>query len=752
MIAIRSASRIAAYVLALAAPSALAADTKPLDFEIKLETVLEHDDNTFLWFHPRAAAIPATGPGRPPVVSMTLLKHLRASDHYSGASVMRTDDLGRTWTAPDARPELAWVREAGGVDVAVADITPGWHPQTKRLIAVGAQVRYNAQGEQLADQPRSRQTAYAVFDPASGQWSKWQRLEMPPVEQFDLAYSACAQFVVEPDGTLLLPFYIAPPGGKPFSVTVVRASFDGRELKYLEHGDVFALDVERGLYEPSLVRFGDRYYLTLRNDLAGYVTAGDDGLHYRPVKAWTFDDGRELGSYNTQQHWLAHRDALFLVYTRKGADNDHIFRHRAPLFIAQVDPRRLHVLRATERVLVPERGATLGNFGASAIDARESWVTVAEGVWNDEARQRGAKGAVFVARVIWSVPNEPAESNAQTKTSDAVPAEPAYRWVKVTDEAAYAPRDGAGALVFNNRMWLLGGWNPGDKRHFPRVCNNEVWSSSDGARWELEKANTFLDAAFDPASDWEGRHTAGYVVYRDKMWIVGGDANQGHYQNDVWTSPDGRAWTRANRSEPPWAPRALHLTLAFDDKIWVVGGQTMPGFAQAKEAFYRDLWTTTDGENWKQVAPAEPYWSPRGMIGGSVVFQNRMWILGGGTYDTPTTPARNFYNDVWSSPDGVHWTEHAAAAPWSPRQYHDVAVFDDRMWVLEGYHAQGGNRNDVWHSSDGAHWRELPDTPWSPRHAASVFVFNDALWMVAGNNMQKDVWKLVRNGAGEGSR
>jgi hypothetical protein len=94
-----------------------------------------------------------------------------------------------------------------------------------------------------------------------------------------------------------------------------------------------------------------------------------------------------------------------LAYTRHGADNDHIPRHRAPLFLAQVDPDQLHVLRATEKVLIPQRGATLGNFGASAITPDESWVTVAEGVWNDDARKRGAKGATFLARVLWSRPN-----------------------------------------------------------------------------------------------------------------------------------------------------------------------------------------------------------------------------------------------------------------------------------------------------------------------------------------------------------
>jgi hypothetical protein len=331
--------------------------------------------------------------------------------------------------------------------------------------------------------------------------------------------------------------------------------------------------------------------------------------------------------------------------------------------------------------------------------------------------------------------------------ADADP--PAYEWVKVTMKAEFAPRDGAGALSFKGRMWLLGGWNPiaAQREFFPRICNNEVWSSRDGLKWTLVKPNSFKDQSFNATADWEGRHTAGYAVYRDRMWIIGGDVNQGHYQNDVWTSENGRDWKLIN-SRVPWAPRALHYTVVHDDRIWVIGGQRMPGFAKEeaapKEEFYRDVWTTRDGITWEQIEPQEPCWSARGMIGASAVFKGHIWILGGGTYDTPTTPSRKFHNDVWSSADGVTWTEHTKAAPWKPRQYHEVAAWDDRLWVLEGYNKDSGNRNDVWHSTDGVQWHEVENTPWKPRHAASVFVHDGALWMVAGNNMEPDVWKLVR--------
>lgn len=320
---------------------------------------------------------------------------------------------------------------------------------------------------------------------------------------------------------------------------------------------------------------------------------------------------------------------------------------------------------------------------------------------------------------------------------------PQYEWTQVTAKADFAPRDGAGALTLHGKMWFLGGWNPGDKKNFPRICNNEVWSSADGAMWTLVKPNTFLDRKFDSTKDWEGRHTAGYAVYKDKLWIIGGDVNQGHYHFDVWNSSDGKTWTLVNKDKPvPWGPRALHYTVVHDGKIWVIGGQTVPPIAKSDEIFYRDVWTTTDGIEWTEVKPKEPYWPQRGMIGGSAVFKGRIWILGGGTYDTPKIPTRKFFNDVWSSADGIAWEQHTAAAPWAPRQYHDVAVWDDRLWVLEGY--GGANRNDVWHSSDGVAWHEVKNTPWAPRHAASVFVHDGSLWMVAGNNMQSDVWRLKR--------
>lgn len=382
----------------LALPAASSRGGGPPGYTVELETVLRHDDGRFLWFHPRATAIPGG-------VLLTLQQHLKVSDYYSGLHVMTRRGVSGPWDGPVLPPELDWQRLPNDVTISVADVTPGYHPQTGKALAIGCQVRYSPAGRQLEDIHRAHQTVYAVLDPRAGRWTRWERLELPADAEFDFARNACSQWLVKPDGTLLVPLYIGRSASGPYSTTVAECRFDGRKLTYLRHGTVLRLEVPRGLYEPSLATFGGRYFLTLRNDVRGYHSTSDDGLGFSAPRPWTFDDGTELGSYNTQQHWITHSDALFLVYTRRGATNDHIVRNRAPLFMAQVDPENLRVLRRTERVLVPERGAELGNFGAASIAPDESWVTVSEGLFMKDSRARGAEGATFVARIRWSRPN-----------------------------------------------------------------------------------------------------------------------------------------------------------------------------------------------------------------------------------------------------------------------------------------------------------------------------------------------------------
>lgn len=376
-------------------------------YEATAEPIFSELTPAYCWFHPRAAAIPGFGRDKHPAVIVTIQKHLAADDHYSGLYFLRTDDLGKSWSGPTEIPELGWKQTDNGETIAVCDVTPGWHQHSGKMICIGTKLRYSAQGAQLLDKPRSHECAYATYNPRTNQWSEWKLLQMPDTDdKFFLLAPGCVQWLEQADGTLLVPAYFRGPSGEDYVSTVIHCSFDGRQLQYLEHGDELAMTGGRGLVEPSLVKWQQTYFLTLRNDNAAWVTTSDDGLHFRPPRKWTFDDGSDLGSYNTQAHWLTHSDGLFLTYTRRGANNDHIARNRAPIFVAQVDPARLQVLRDTEQMLLPERGVMLGNFGATSVTDHESWVTDSEYVLSGKVDPRGADGTTWLGRVRWKLPSQ----------------------------------------------------------------------------------------------------------------------------------------------------------------------------------------------------------------------------------------------------------------------------------------------------------------------------------------------------------
>jgi hypothetical protein len=298
-----------------------------------------------------------------------------------------------------------------------------------------------------------------------------------------------------------------------------------------------------------------------------------------------------------------------------------------------------------------------------------------------------------------------------------------YKWQLVNDSNSFSIRDGAGAYTFHNKMFLVGGWNPYDPVNYPHITTNEVWESTDGNSW------TMIDTA-----DWEGRHTFGNLVHNDKMWVVGGDELQGHFQKDVWNSNDGIVWNKVCDSVP-WGDRMTHMTCSYNGKIWVMGGQKIVGWANNIDTVYNDVWNSIDGITWNLVTDSAA-WSPRGQINKVCVFNNKMWILGGGTYNGN----RSYYNDIWSSTDGITWTLVLPEGPWKARQYQDVIVYDNAMWVIGGYDGVS-NRKDVWYSEDGITWHELKNTPWPARHASSIFNYDKSLWVVAGN-MWNDSWRL----------
>lgn len=339
---------------------------------------------------------------------------LSGSDIFYGMYVATTRDFGKTWS--DLVPSRTVVRFPDGeYTVAMCDATPIWHEKAGVFLLLGHGAYYV--DDEAAPPPHPRRTFYTVYDEGTGDFTPIRAVGMP--EDREETYYNCGngsgQSCVLEDGSLLIPVYhqnreeAKDPWHACYHASVIQCAFDGETLHLLEIGNALSVPVPRGLCEGSVIAYGGAYYQCLRNDQDGYVSRSRDGLHYEEPRPLVFDNGASVGNYCTQQHWISGGGRLYLVYTRQGAGNDHVFRHRAPLFIAEFDTERMCLLRETETVAVPNRGARLGNFcctplpdGSSLVVAAE-WMQTTEpdcGNWR-RCMEFGSDNSIFLSRVTF---------------------------------------------------------------------------------------------------------------------------------------------------------------------------------------------------------------------------------------------------------------------------------------------------------------------------------------------------------------
>ena len=156
-------------------------------------------------------------------------------------------------------------------------------------------------------------------------------------------------------------------------------------------------------------------------------------------------------------------------------------------------------------------------------------------------------------------------------------------------------RYGHTSVVFNGKIWVIGGSGNG--------FYNDVWSSADGSNW------TQVDAA----ADWKARYDHTSVVFPPdgagkKIWVMGGYDVDFNKLNDVWSSPDGETWTEGT-SLPN---NAKMVSTVYNDRLWVLWGESLLSSADPA-----DDWTA---ENTLPKAILSTQ---------AVVFKNRIWLLGG---------------------------------------------------------------------------------------------------------------------------
>lgn len=397
--------RIAEQLIALLSP---ARGIQPLIVSISKETLFRNrDGRSRTWFHPRACMMPGSD-GRP--IALMNLQEIGGSDYFGQVHWSLSEDLGKTWSDPQPIAALGRAHVPGredGLKAAVCDVTPQYHPQTGTVIALGHVVFYKgayfARKEQLARYP------IYVTRAMDGAWSERKILEWDDPRVGHIYSNNCGQRVILPNGDVQMSFTFGPKAEHRM-VAGVHATFDGEQLEVREVGPALHHPKGRGLLEPSVARFGDEFWMTIRaEDSRGYVSVSNDGLNWEEKRAWAWEDGTPLDMSTTQQHWLTHSDGLFLVYTRKGSSNVNVIRWRSPLWVARVDVKRRCLIKSTEQVVLPlvgdgvsdpDKVALMGNFNVTNASPEESWVTVGEWIPRD-----GYRGDVLLARIRWSKPN-----------------------------------------------------------------------------------------------------------------------------------------------------------------------------------------------------------------------------------------------------------------------------------------------------------------------------------------------------------
>lgn len=271
------------------------------------------------------------------------------------------------------------------------------------------------------------------------------------------------------------------------------------------------------------------------------------------------------------------------------------------------------------------------------------------------------------------------------------------------------------------------------------------------------------------SAPWEKRDSHAFVVYKNKLWVMGGVDANGHvihkskgkgdaptnvnygdspHLSDVWSSTDGKNWQLV-LNKAPWGDRRSAQLVEFNGKMWLMGGW-------GPEIGYKsDVWSSEDGVNWK-LKTANAAWPAR--EGHQLlVFQNKMWLIGGVKYGAHkifpwlfggiTIGKDQLFNDVWYSSDGIIWKKATSNAGWSPRWDHASEVFDNKLWVIDGMDYYGNLYKDVWSSPDGINWTLVKkDPPFASRQGNAIINYQNRLWVVSRLNSEEyggganDVW------------
>lgn len=312
-------------------------------------------------------------------------------------------------------------------------------------------------------------------------------------------------------------------------------------------------------------------------------------------------------------------------------------------------------------------------------------------------------------------------------------------WHQVTP-VPWAVRDSHTVFIFKNKLWFLGGLSTesGGKAVSMAQYAKATYYNDIWSSVDGENWKKLTDhAAFSPI------RSASVIEREGVLYLLGGWSPELGYKNGIWKSTDGLNWEQV-AEKVPFGEREGQKVIEFNGKLFLIGGVNYE-----KAQIFNDVWSSTDGINWqKEISPnplrPENPWAPR-WDHDVAVFQDKIWLAGGMAFGGVG------FGDVWSSADGRIWNQELVAAPWGKRQGQILEVYKNRLWLVGGL---GIEKNEVnggtWSTTDGISWEQLPASEsgetWLEREDHCSVVFHDKLWLLGGMDLNyrwtNDLWYL----------
>ena len=262
------------------------------------------------------------------------------------------------------------------------------------------------------------------------------------------------------------------------------------------------------------------------------------------------------------------------------------------------------------------------------------------------------------------------------------------------------------------------------------VADNSIWRTDDtGTTWTQIHDGSDFDTTFYPF---------GFGFLSTSMYAWGTLSGGG---GATYKSTDnGVSWSQIEThvDGASWGTRSGFGSCVFGSKLWIIGG-TIPGSSPPRQS---DVWSSSDGITWNQVATAQPWglFPGFGQVGrtgmGTAATSSAIFIAGGQNQNNSKL------SDCWSSTNGITWVQTATSGAFQARATTAMTQIDGALILYAGYVPMPGDSphdtpqglDDVWVSSDsGVTWTQVAGGVFPAAGVTGTFRSTAALAVVNGS-------------------